>query len=64
MEFRGGDRRLQSEVDLKEQGGREMGFRRRNTTLCRSFTTKKKRVINGVIVSQHKGNKEGNKLEK
>lgn len=60
MEFRGGDRRLQSEVDLKEQGGREMGFRRRNTTLCRSFMTKKKkRVINGVIVSQHKGKKKG-----
>lgn len=59
MEFRGGDRRLQSEVDLKEQGGREMGFRRRNTTLCRSFMTKKKRVITGVIVSQHKGKKKG-----
>lgn len=42
MEFRGGDRRLQSEGDLKEKGGREIGDRRRNTTLCRSFTTKKK----------------------
>ena len=31
--------------------------------MYRSFTTKK-RVINGVIVSQCKGNKEGNKLEK
>lgn len=43
MEFRGGDRRLQSEVDLKEKGGREMGDRRRNTTLCRGFTTTTKK---------------------
>ena len=28
------------------------------------FYDKKKRVLNGVIISQHKGNEEGNKLEK
>lgn len=53
MELRGGGRKIQSEVDLKEHGRKEMGDRRRNNITQKFYH--KKRVIKWRN-SQRKGN--------
>lgn len=54
MELRGGGRKIQSEVDLKENGRKEMGDRSRNNITQKFYH--KKRVIKWRN-SQRKGNK-------
>ena len=54
MELRGGGRKIQSEVDLKENGRKEMGDRSRNNITQKFYH--KKRVIKWSN-SQRKGNK-------